>query len=291
MDHVLTPQILAKLKRIRWKSPSSIHSVHIGNRRSKNIGTSQEFSDYRAYEAGDDVRQIDWNVYARTEKVYIKRFLEERELTITVLLDSSLSMWAFSEKWKRSVQVASAIASLSFYTGDRVSVIPTNHSSKQLLSKKGIHQISKAIHLLQKLSIEEVEKIPFSQKIETSYLPPSDVTIVISDGLEPVSFIEQSLAKIQRQKTRVYYIQLLHEEELFPPYSGDLKLVDIETRSVSEVSMKNKVIEQYKKRLKDHTTELEEACLKKGILFIQIGTNLSIEEIIFQQLKQRGWVN
>lgn len=291
MATFLSPNTVAKLKRMRWKSPTSLRSMHQGTRRSKTIGSSQEFSDYRTYEAGDDVRQIDWNVYARTEKVYIKRFLDERELTITILLDSSLSMWAYLEKWERAKQLTGALSALSLYAGDRLSLTISNHRIDQLLSKKGPHQVAKFLGQIENIVQHDTEEEPFSARVKEGHTPQSDVTIVISDGLETLSNIDETLTRIQSRRTHVYYVQLLHEEELSPPYTGDLKLLDIETRRISEVSMQRNVIAQYKTRLEEHVSAIESLCRKKGIPYVQVNTRHAIEEILFQQLKPLGWIN
>lgn len=291
MDPLLQPQMISRLKKLQWRSPTKLKSLHSGMRRSNQIGTSQEFSDYRTYEAGDDVRQIDWNVFARTEKLYIKRFLEERELTITILLDQSTSMSAFEPKWKMAKQLVASIATLSLHAGDRVSLrLEDGLQAKAVASKKGSFHIPRFHRAIQQVTASQ-NLMAFSLCLMKEAIPRTDVTIVISDGLEPPKDIDQALRRLQLGRSQIYYLQLLDEEELSPLYTGDWKLIDIENQSVIEVSMQHKILMAYDKSLQSHIQSIQSICMQKGIPYKLLPTNMTIEEMIFLHLKQIGWIH
>ncbi|HWO76499.1 MAG TPA: DUF58 domain-containing protein [Bacillus sp. (in: firmicutes)] len=289
MEAIIQPHTVSRLKKLKWQSPQKLKSMHTGARKSSQIGQSQEFSDYRTYEAGDDVRQIDWNVYARTEKLYIKRFLEERELTLTIILDQSKSMSVFENKWLKAKQIAGAISALSLHAGDRVSVQLDTEQSKAMFLKKGSFHVPRFLMELQTLAPVQ-DSLLFSEHLQAMVIPQTDVTIVITDGLEQPEEIEKSLKRLQLGRSQLYYMQVLDPEELAPDYTGDWKLVDIEDHSVVEVSMQNRVLKEYEHRLHEHLKSIQLICQRKGIHYTLISANSSIEEIIFQQLKQTGWI-
>ena len=289
MEAIIQPHTVSRLKKLKWQSPQKLKSLHAGARKSSQIGQSQEFSDYRTYEAGDDVRQIDWNVYARTEKLYIKRFLEERELTLTIILDQSKSMSVFENKWRKAKQIAGAISVLSLHAGDRVSVQLGTEQSKAMFFKKGSFHVPRFLMELQTLAPVQ-DSLLFSEYLQAMVIPQTDVTIVITDGLEQPEEIEKSLKRLQLGHSQLYYMQVLEAEELAPDYTGDWKLVDIEDHSVVEVSMQNRVLKEYEHRLHEHLNSIQLICQRKGIHYTLISAKSSIEEIIFQQLKQTGWI-
>ncbi|MCK9918124.1 DUF58 domain-containing protein, partial [Microbacteriaceae bacterium K1510] len=108
--HILDPQFLRRLERMQVVSKRLMRGTHAGKRRSKNTGSSVEFADYRAYAPGDDLRQLDWNAYARSGKLFLKKFLDEQELHITLYLDCSKSMsYGEPSKFRRAVQLAAAL--------------------------------------------------------------------------------------------------------------------------------------------------------------------------------------
>lgn len=289
MKELLTSTLMHQLSIHRFRSKKMKRTHYKGGRQSTKLGASLEFSDYRSYQPGDDPRQIDWNVYARTNKHYIKRFLDEQELVLSIYVDCSKSMSSIPEKWKLAKGLTAALGYMSLTSDDRVGIIPVGAENHPFLYKKGRIFANRLIHYLDLL--EPTEKLStFSEAIGKMIQPKSSVTIVISDLLEPAEKIEEALKKVQAYKQELYVIQVLTEEEINPFYQGDIQLIDSETNEFLHVTMSTSVKKQYRTRLKNHTEQIQKFCHSRGIAFLQCQTNQSLEEILFKTLTSKGWI-
>jgi len=289
MKDLLTSTLMYRLSRHRWQSRKMKRGLHKGGRRSNKQGTSQEFSDYRFYQPGDDLRQIDWNVYARTNKHYIKRFLDEQELIMTIYLDCSNSMTIVPEKWNIARGLAASIGYMALSSDDRVGVFPVGAKDYPFTYKKGRAFANRLVHYIEGVASDE-NQISFSDSVLSMIQSKSGVTIVISDLLEPLEEIEGTLKKLQAQKQELYVVQVLSLAELDPFYHGDLQLVDSETMEFMNVTMSAAVKKQYKQRLSYQQEYIEKFCNQRGIGFVVCQANDSLEDIMFKTLTSKGWI-
>lgn len=289
MKELLTSTLMYRLSKHRLQSRKMKRGHHKGGRRSIKQGTSLEFSDYRHYQPGDDLRQIDWNVFARTNKHYIKRFLDEQELVVSIYLDCSNSMTVIPEKWGIAKGLAAALGFMSLTSDDRVGVFPIGSSSYPFTYKKGRAFSNRLVHYLAEVAPNN-EVITFSEAIQGMIQPRSSVTIVISDLLEPMAKVKEALKKLQAYKQELYVIQVLSEEEMDPFYQGDLQLIDSETNNFLHVTMSGSVKKKYLQRLRNQMEDIQKFCHMRGISFVQCQTNDSLEEIIFMTLTSKGWI-
>lgn len=289
MKELLTSTLMYRLGQHRIQSKKIKRSVHKGGRRSLRQGTSLEFSDYRFYQPGDDLRQIDWNVYARTNKHYIKRFLDEQELVVTIYLDCSKSMSIILEKWKTAKGLAAALGFMSLNSDDRVGVFPVGSTSHPFTYKKGRAFSNRLVQYLEEVKSNDAH-FTFSEAVQSMIQPRSGVTIVISDLLEPVEKTEEGLKKLQAYRQELYVIQILAKEETDPFYQGDLQLIDSESNGFLNVTMSPSVKRQYQHRLKLQTDQIQKFCHSRGIGFVQCQANQSLEDIIFKTITSKGWI-
>ncbi|MCA1059346.1 DUF58 domain-containing protein [Rossellomorea aquimaris] len=253
-------------------------------------GSSLEFSDYQMYEIGDDVRQIDWNVYARTEKVYIKRYLDERELKVHIFLDCTNSMLSGDEKWKRARELAGAIAFLALSNDDRL----TLHciGVQKTFTKKGARDAKGILFDIQELSPkrEVLDNTLFFDEMAKGDRTKSGVSFIISDGLEPISVIEDALRRRSIKKEMTYFIQLLDEEEVAPAYKGDVKLIDSENHQEVNVSLNRQLVGKYQERLLEHNKQIESLCRKWGFGYLRTNSLPPLNEVFFKEFKENGWI-
>lgn len=158
MSTLLSPVLSKRLANFKLTSKRIVRGGHKGERRSQRQGSSLEFSDYRLYSLGDDLRQIDWNTYARTQKYYIKRFLDEQELAVSVYLDCTKSMGVTNEKWKRARQLAAVFTFLTLANADRLSFIPIASPSDTYPYTKGRAMTNRVIDFIEKTSLTNGEE-------------------------------------------------------------------------------------------------------------------------------------
>ncbi len=288
MTMLLPSDLRVRLARYQWQTTQMKRGIQKGSRRSKMFGSSLDFSDYRPYQPGDDVRQVDWNVYARTKRHYIKRFLDEQELSLTIYLDCSSSMGLEEKKWQTAKALTAAIAHIGLANDDRVSIIPVSKRNVPFLNKKGIvfsKQMVQQIEMF-KSSVED----RFFEQLPQFRQPKSMLSFLISDCLEQVDEMIKQMKVLQaHQQLRV--VHLLSEIELTPTMSGDLQLINVEQETdIVQVSVNRQVLKQYEQRLRQHCFTLEKQCNERGIGYIQVNTAQSLEDILFFEMRKNGWL-
>ncbi|HEX7064599.1 MAG TPA: DUF58 domain-containing protein [Bacillales bacterium] len=291
MSGLLPSPLMTRLSNYKLASKGMIRGGQKGERRSRRIGTSLEFSDYRLYSPGDDPRQIDWNTYARTQKHYIKQFLDEQELTVNVFLDCTKSMAAEENKWLLTKQIAAVFAQISLTGADRLAVYPVTSTTNPYPLTKGTALVHRVLSYIEKIAVNETgEKFAplFLHKVNS--VRPSGVSVVISDLLEDPERLFQALKRLQAKRQEVRLVQVLLPEEKNPGYAGDLKLTDVESGVERDVTMSRKVLNQYRSRFEQHTHEIESFCRKRGIAYMQLFTTDTLEETFFSKLMAKGWI-
>ncbi|WP_316568492.1 DUF58 domain-containing protein [Neobacillus sp. YIM B06451] len=272
--------LLARLQRRRLSVRTRRRAVHKGGRRSGRPGQSLEFSDFRAYQPGDDLRLIDWNLYGRTGKHYIKRFLDEQEIHAAVILDVSPSMRMIETKWNRAKEIAAALAYIGLIGEDRLSFIPASASTEGRITRKGA-VYAKSVFT----SILATDDTPtagaFTENALLEGLKRTQAAIIITDGLENPGEFDKLFRKLASSKIEVKFIQVLAGEEQNPTASGDLRLIDSETGTAVDVSMREGVVKMYQRRLDAHNASLEQLCKKYGITYLFVTDLDDFHEFIF----------
>lgn len=285
---ILPDEWVKKISRLSIATSSKLRGQHKGGNRSQRFGASLDFSDFREYTLGDDVRQVDWNVYARTEKYFIKRFLDEQEMRVHILLDATRSMGE-EKKWEFARQIASAIGLMVLNRDDRLSFSYVGEQNVLPFRRKGATYRK---HLLQILTnLEEANGIGNFAQEGIKVLPrDSTVLFIITDGLEPIAEWEQFFKRLPRFAGDIRCIQILTEDELKPTYRGDIRLVDVETARDVNVSVSNHVLAGYAKSRSLHETEFDALANRFGIRKIQLIVEDGLQNAIFHKLLKSHWV-
>lgn len=278
----------SKLRRFSLASRSKIRGQHKGSHRSQRFGTSMDFSDFREYHPGDDVRQVDWNVFARTDKYFIKRFLDEQEMRVHLLLDASKSM-AHPEKWRFACQLSLAFGLTVLQNDDRFSFSIVAEEQTPPFRKKG------AIYrqaLTQHISTLPAPALKDSfAKYALQALPKGQtMLIIITDGLEQMSEWEMVISKLPRFAKDIRIISIATEQEKNPGYSGDVELQDMETDTKINVSMSSHILEKYMEKRYTHEKAFELLCAKYGIATMQLTVEEGFQDAFFHKLRKANWI-
>ena len=246
-DALLTPELLRRLEQFQLLAARRAKSSAKGERRSRARGQSVEFADYRNYVHGDDFRYLDWNLYGRLERLFLKLYEEERELPVRIFLDASESM-TFGEprKFDFARQVAAAIGYVALSGFDRVSVIPFPDLGQwpgrrtrpprtlELAARGALRSVrgkKSAIQFFQNLSaLTAGGPANLNQALRRGALEArqAGVAVVLSDFLDPAGY-ETGLTALVGRGFQVDLVQILAPDELSPTTFGDLRLVDSET--------------------------------------------------------------
>ncbi len=286
---LLSPQLLAQLERLELVTRKIFRGRLKGERRSKRKGQSVEFADFRNYVPGDDLRFIDWNLYARLDRLFLKMFLEEEDLHFYALIDASGSM-DFGEptKLRYAKQLAAALGYIGLVRADRVKIETLGQSAAGPVLR-GRSSLWRMIEYID--SIEPGEPVPLAESVKSFCMRNSGkgVVVLISDLMDKEGY-EPALRYLMSQQMDVYIIQVLSAEELDPDVQGDLKLVDCEDMDVAEISVSAPLLSRYKETLNAYVGGIKEFCGRRGMNYLLANNQLPVDQLITQYLRRRGLV-
>ena len=288
---LLDPEFLAKLEQLELVSRRIFVGRLKGERRSKRKGASVEFADYRNYSVGDDLRHLDWNVYGRLDKLFIKLFLEEEDLHVSVLLDTSLSMdFGDPTKLQYGKQVAAALAFVGLVNHDRVRIDALGSGlSEGLSGLRGRSQMWRVVQYLEKLEAGGGSNLAAAAKAFAIRHVGKGVVIVISDFLDKAGY-EEALRYLLARQLDIYVIHVLSQEEVEPELAGDLRLVDAEDGEATEISVSAPLLKRYKENLDQFVDGLQQWCTRRGIVSIFTTNRNPFDKLILDYLRRRGLV-
>lgn len=307
-DELISPELSGRLDRLDLRSRKVFHGTLPGERRSKRRGRSVEFDDYRTYVPGDDLRHIDWNVYARLDRLFIKLFREEEDLALHVLLDCSASMDAGTPgKLVFAHRLAMAMGYLGLASQNRVSV--TSFGTREGLRTLAPMRGRKGVQPLARFLLDNLEASPdgpgqskgedFAGAMRrfASGRSGKGVVVVLSDflireGYRPGLGL---LADTGRGGYDTTCIQILSPGELDPGLEqgrvlGDLHLTDNETGQGAEVTVTQELIESYKRSVRSYCDELAHFCRSRKMRHTLALTDAPIEELVMGSLRRLGVV-
>ncbi len=282
---------MAQLERLELVTRKVFRGRMKGERRSKKQGQSVEFADFRNYVPGDDLRSLDWNLYARLDKLIVKLFLEEEDLHVYVLIDASPSM-GFGEptKLEYAKQLAAALGFVGLVRSDRV-VIDT---LGQAAGAKGpvLRGRKSVARMLDHLaSIEPTETTSLVDGVKKFCLRNRGrgVVVLITDLLDKSGY-DAALRYLVGQRLDAYVIQVLSQEEIDPAMVGDLKLLDCEDDDFAEITVSRPLLDRYKRTLDAFTAGAQEFCSKRGLNYLLAHNELPVKTLLTNYMRRRGLV-
>jgi uncharacterized protein (DUF58 family) len=316
MPSLLTSDLLRRLEQFQLLAARRAKSSAKGERRSRARGQSVEFADYRNYVAGDDLRYLDWNLFGRLDRLFLKLYEEERELPVRVFLDASESMtFGAPVKFDFARQLAAAIGYIALCGFDRVSVQvfpepegeqrqtegggePGGHPRRDMLELKSELTARAALRSVRgkKSSLQFFQNLGaltaggtanFNEALRRGALEArrTGLAVVLSDFLDPGGY-EAGLGALVGRGFQVDVVQILAPEELAPTSFGDLKLVDAESGATQEVSFGRFRMAAYQKTVQNFVQRLREHCSAHGINFFMAGSDTSLEDLLLKRLRR-----
>src|SRR5215510_1534433 len=288
---LLDPQFLARLEQLELVSRKIFMGRMKGERRSKKKGQSVEFADYRNYVVGDDLRFLDWNLYARLDRLFLRLFMEEEDLHFYILLDNSLSMdFGTPSKLHYAKQVAAALGFIGLVNMDRVMVEAFNDRLTQSMpAVRGRRSLWRLLDFLNK--VEPAGPSDLKQALRTFSIKCSGkgIVVLLSDFMDKGGY-EDALRYLVARQLDIYAIHILSQEEIEPELVGDLKLVDIEDEDVAEITVSAPLLKRYKQNLAAYRAALNEFCTRRGIAYLFTSNQVAFERLVLTYLRQRGLV-
>lgn len=290
VSELLPPRLLAQLERMELVSRKVFRGRLKGERRSRRKGQSVEFADFRNYVPGDDLRFVDWNLYARLDKLFLKLFLEEEDLHVFFLVDSSPSMdFGDPTKFFAAKQVAAALGFVGMCRGDRVKIEFLGSQNKSSPVLRGRAQLHRMVDFIN--SAEPNENFDLTDAVKRFCLRRTGrgIVVLISDLMDKNGY-ESALRLLVSQQMDVFVLQILSPEELNPTVAGDVKLVDCEDLDEAEVSISGTVIKKYRATLAAFIEQARRFCAQRGMTYLMASSDQGADELVGKYLRERGLI-
>ncbi len=282
-EPLLPPRLVARLERLQLGTRRRLAGGLTGDHRSPRHGSSLDFSDYREYNPGDDLRRIDQHAFARLDKLLLKLFEAEDDITVRILIDTSASMQG--EKLHRAKQLAAAIGFVSLTRRDIVTIhtFPAKGPSPRLLGRSAIGQL---FSMLERL--EAGGETPFSTAVNAllNQTGPPGITIVLSDLLT-IEW-EQGVRRLPARRGDLAVVQILDRTDIHPDLLGDLELVDAESGARVEVSLSAKVVEDYATMATAWIDEVASRVRSTGGGYVRVFTDENLEDVLLAAWRAEG---
>lgn len=286
---LLDPPELRAVEQLRLNPRKSFHGSVRGERLTSRKGISIEFSDYRGYAHGDDLRHLDWNVLARLGTPVVKTYRDEQDLAVYLVLDCSASM-AFGDPTKFDIakKVLACLALPAFGTQDAVRLCVAGKRRPPGRVLRGMGGYPKLCRELSNIECDGGASLVPSLKEVAAALPRTGVFILASDGLDPKA--ADAVRFLGARGHEVWLAQILSDEELDPDIEGDLKLLDAEQNFPVEITASGQVLDLYKQNLRRHCDSLAAECRRVGGRYTQICNSDSLLAVIKDTFKASGWL-
>jgi uncharacterized protein (DUF58 family) len=295
LDQMIDPQVMAMLDQLDIVSRKIFSGKIQGERRSRRRGQSVEFADYRPYVHGDDLRFVDWNIYGRLDRLFLKLFVEDEDLSLVVAVDRSASMACGDPlKFDYARRLMMALGYIGLVNHNRVTLCAFGGPDgvARSTAMRGRRRTSEMGRWL--LSLDASGDAAFDDAMRTIALSRHGrgVLVVISDFLLPDGG-QRGLRYVCGRGFDVHAIQLLAPEELEPSshgVTGDLRLVDIESGTETEVTATAAVVRAYRESLDAHVAALRDFCVRRGITHTLVPTTMKLDTLLVEYLRRRGLV-
>ena len=293
----LNDEFFSRLETLSLEMRADLAGFFGGKHLVKTYGQTVEFADYREYALGDDIRRIDWNLYSRFEKFFLKLFTDERQMHTQIFIDCSASMGKDNpQKAAFTVGIAAALGYLSVHNMDKVSykLIKGNKAEDPFGTIVGKRAFFSAMTGLENLTFDGESDIDAAVVGCENTGNNDGLTLIISDFFTDSDW-RRAVDYLSYKKRQVLLIQVMTPEERDPTYSGRVNLIDSEAEDLTDPKNMKMNIDMsaqmaYEEALKDLEKDLYEFCVSRGATFITIPTDQPIEKVLFKELLKVGIV-
>lgn len=286
-----TPKFLTQLETLRLRTRKEFLGGQTGSHSSPRRGTSLEFADYRRYSPGDDLRYLDWGLYARTDRLYVKIFREEVDLFAYVFIDASASM-AFpsrAEKFLPATHVALALSYVILANHDHVKLHLLHEQGSASPFYRGRRRMANCVDFATGASADGTLDLAATLSAHLQRMRRPGKAILISDFLMPAAAYQQGLNLLRAFNLDIAAIQVLSRQEIDPDFpAGSLALIDSESQKEIRYQWNSNARRDYQARLAHHNLELKSFCHQSGIHYSLYVNDRDLSDFIFATLPAIG---
>jgi len=288
MPLALDGRFFRKLERFEIVPRGLYRGGQLGHRRSPSRGTGLEFADHKEYSAGDDIRYLDWNLYARLEELFIKLFEQEEAVPVYILVDGSASMSVGGpSKAALAAQVAAALAYVGLANQDHVTIARIADglvaSTRPLSGKTRIYEV------LDFLDAAPAGTTDLAGALEefSAQTRLAGVVFLLSDFLDPGDMVAAA-RRLAGRKFGIYALHIVAAEELNVELSGDVELCDVETRRVLRQPLRRDTVERFRAFFREHCDRLRADLRRYGVRYVRLTNEQDLDQILFTLFPREG---
>jgi uncharacterized protein (DUF58 family) len=296
LQTLLDAPFARRLERLSLVSRKRIIGQGQGDRRSLRKGSSLEFADYRHYVEGDDPARVDWNIYSRTDTLFVRLYEEEEVLNVHVLVDASRSMdWGDPSKLRYARRLGAALGYVALNASNRLYVWPLSASTGSFGPAWGRGRAAPMLNFMEDFKPSQLTTpvMPGSgsgpdleQALGTFTGRASGLVVLVSDLLS--ASWEAALRRLAARPGDVVVLHTLSPQELRPALGGDVRLIDRESGAAVSVTLNNDAIRLYEQRLAAWRRTVESFCARHGMGYVPIDTATPLETLVLDVLRRRG---
>ncbi|MDQ6672092.1 MAG: DUF58 domain-containing protein [Chloroflexota bacterium] len=295
---LLDGTLARKLERLTLVSRKRLVGQGQGDRRSLRKGSSLEFADYRHYVEGDDPARVDWNIFSRTDTLFVRLYEEEEVLNVHLVVDASRSMdWGEPSKLLYARRLAGALGYVALNASNRLFLWPLSASAASYGPAWGRRRAGPMLSFLEEFRTAQastpllagMNAPPDLEQSLASFTSRSGgLVVLISDLLSPSW--DKALGRLASRAGEVVVLHTLSPQELRPALGGDVRLIDRESGAAVSVTLNNDAIRLYGQRLDEWRRTVESFCARHGMGYVPIDTAIPVETVVFEILRRRGIV-
>lgn len=292
---ILNDAFFSRLETLSLELRANLGGFFGGKHLVRTYGQTVEFADYREYQLGDDIRRIDWNLFSRFEKYFLKLFTDERQMQVQIFLDCSASMGKEDpQKGAYSIATAAALGYLAVHNMDKVTFnyMKGEKSENPYGTIIGKNAFFRAIGDMEKTEFAEEADIEACVKSCPDTGRNNGLTVIVSDFFTESNW-KKAVDYLCYQNRQILLVQVLSPQEIDPSYDGRVNMIDSESVDISDTkNMKLKITRSmqkaYEEALKDFREDMQTFCSKRGVDYISISSDMPIEKVLFGELLKVG---
>jgi uncharacterized protein (DUF58 family) len=286
---LLAPEFLRRLESLELVSKKVRAGRMKGDRLSKRKGRGSEFADFRPYTVGDDLRFLDWNLYGRLDRLFLRLFLEEEDLHVHLLVDTSESMlFGTPTKLRYAKQLAAALGFVGLINLDRVAITAIGGRSNIVSPQyRGRPSLWRMVKFLDELPASNGGDFNSALRSFSLRVSGRGIVMVLSDFLDKNGY-EEGFRYLAARNLDVYAVQILAQDEIDPSFVGDLKLTDIEDGDEAEVTISAPLLKRYQETLSAFRGALASYCSRRGMSYLFTSNQVPFEKLVLNYLRGRG---
>lgn len=280
---MIDSSFLDELSQMELLVRKKVSTIYAGGRPSVKQGKGIEVIDYRKYQPGDEIRLIDWNLYARTEKLHIKRFMEERDLLMHLLVDTSASMnygTTRLSKFDYAGSIAAGFGFIGIKNGEKYGFgLYSNQLEEVAPTRKSHRHLQNTIQMLNTAELSGRTDLGVSASQYTKFIKSKSYIIVLSDFLQPIGSIREGIHRLARESIDLTLIQVLDPSELDLDWQMDVRFEDMETHAKKRVYISPNFKKRYAENIRAHNQKIKGIASDFGIDFFSVDTRKPLIEL------------